>query len=226
MLEDWILMVGATFGALAPIANPFSAAPVFSSLTQRFPDDRRKQQARAAAYNTAAVLLVSLFAGAMILTFFGIGLPVLRIGGGLVVARIGFAMLNPEPEVRVSEADQAEARRMDDIAFTPIAMPLLSGPGSIAVTVSMATEVDRAAEYFAIAVGIVFLAIFSWLVLHYAGKVVRLFGVTGMNAMTRIMGLILVCVGIQFVTTGVIEGLAGDRVMQPIVDAVQRASGS
>jgi multiple antibiotic resistance protein len=194
-------------------------------LTQRFPDDRRKEQARAAAYYTAAVLLISLFAGALILTFFGITLPVLRIGGGLVVARIGFAMLNPEPEARVSEADQEEARQMEDIAFTPVAMPLLSGPGSIAVTISMATEVDRSAEYLAVAVGIVLVAIFSWVVLHYAGRVVKLFGVTGMNAMTRIMGLILVCIGIQFVTTGVLEGMTGDRVMQAIVDAVQRTSG-
>jgi len=225
MLEHWILMVGATFGAVAPIANPFSAAPVFASLTQRFSDDRRKQQARAAACYTAGVLLVSLFAGALILTFFGISLPVLRIGGGLVVSRIGFSMLNPEPESGVSEAGQKEARQMSDIAFTPIAMPLLSGPGSIAVTISMATEVNRAAEYFAIAVGIALVAIFSWVVLHYAGRVVKLFGVTGMNAMTRIMGLILVCIGIQFVATGFIEGIAGDRVMSAIVESVQRVSG-
>jgi multiple antibiotic resistance protein len=222
MLEDWILMVGATFGALAPIANPFSAAPVFASLTQSMPAARRKQQARAAACYTVAVLLVSLFAGAMILTFFGITLPVLRIGGGLVVARIGFAMLNPKPEAQVSEADQEEARHMTDIAFTPIAMPLLSGPGSIAVTISVATEVDRAAEYFAVAVGIVLVAIFAWVVLLYAGRVVKLFGVTGMNVMTRIMGLILVCIGIQFISTGLLEGLTGDHVMHAIAEAVRR----
>jgi multiple antibiotic resistance protein len=226
MFEEYIFMVGATFGALAPIANPFSAAPVFASLTQRYPKKRRKQQARAAACYTAGVLFISLFAGAMILTFFGISMPVLRIGGGLVVSRIGFSMLNPEPEDRVSEAGHEEAQRMDDIAFTPIAMPLLSGPGSIALTISMATEADRAADYFAIAIGIALVALFSWVVLHYAGRVVKLFGVTGMNAMTRIMGLILVCIGIQFVCTGVIEGVTGDRVMSAIVEAVQRVSGS
>jgi len=224
MLEHWIIMVGATFGALASITNPFSAAPVFASLTQRLPDDRRKQQARAAACYAAAVLLVSLFAGAVILTFFGITLPVLRIGGGLVVSRVGFAMLNPKPEAQVSEADEEEARQMTDIAFTPIAMPLLSGPGSIAVTISMATEVNRTSEYLAVAVGILLVVIFAWIVLHYAGRVVNLFGVTGMNAMTRIMGLILVCIGIQFVATGLIEGLTGDTVMSAIVEAVQRAS--
>ena len=126
MFEEWMLMVGATFGALVPITNPFSTAPVFASLTQHFPDNRRKQQARAAACYTASVLFVSLFAGAVILTFFGISMPVLRIGGGLVVARVGFAMLNPEPEARVSEADREDAQHMEDIAFTPIAMPLLA----------------------------------------------------------------------------------------------------
>ena len=225
MFEEMTLMVGATFGALAPIANPFSTAPVFASLTQRFSDNQRKQQARAAACYMAIVLFVSLFAGAVILTFFGISMPVLRIGGGLVVARVGFAMLNPEPEVRVSEVDREEALRMEDIAFTPIAMPLLSGPGSIAVTISMATEVDRAADYLAVAIGIALVALFSWAVLHYAGRVVKLFGVTGMNAMTRIMGLILVCVGIQFVATGLIEGLTGELAVQAIAEIVQRVSG-
>ena len=69
------------------------------------------------------------------------------------------------------------------------------------------------------------MALFSWFVLHYAGRVVKWFGVTGMNAMTRIMGLILVCIGIQFVSTGLIEGVTGDLAMQAIVEAVQRASG-
>ena len=134
-------------------------------------------------------------------------------------------MLNPEPEARVSEADREEAQHMDDIAFTPVAMPLLSGPGSIALTISMATEVDRAVEYLAVAIGIVLVALFSWVVLHYAGRVVKWFGVTRMNAMTRIMGLILVCIGIQFVVTGLLEGVTGDLAMQAIVEAVQRASG-
>ena len=69
------------------------------------------------------------------------------------------------------------------------------------------------------------MALFSWVVLHYAGRVVKMFGVTGMNAMTRIMGLILVCIGIQFVVTGLREGVTGDLAMQAIVEAVQRASG-
>jgi multiple antibiotic resistance protein len=89
----------------------------------------------------------------------------------------------------------------------------------------MATEVDRTSDYLAIAVGILSVAIFAWIELHYAGRVVNLFGVTGMNAMTRIMGLLLACIGIQFVATGLIEGVTADTVMPAIVEAVQRASG-
>jgi len=146
------------------------------------------------------------------------------MAGGVVVARTGFGMLNPEPEVRVSAAGQEQARCMADVALTPIAMPLLSGPGSIAVTIGMATEVDHAVEYLAIVIGIILVVLCSWAVLHYATKVERLLGIMGMNAMTRIMGMILVCIGIQFMCTGLIEGITSDRVMSAIVEAVQRAS--
>ena len=86
----------------------------------------------------AIVLLVSLFAGALVMEFFGISIPALRIAGGLIVARVGFGMLNPDPEPDVGETEHEEALQMTDLAFTPLAMPMLSGPGSIAVTVGMA----------------------------------------------------------------------------------------
>jgi multiple antibiotic resistance protein len=131
----------------------------------------------------AAVLLVSLLAGALILEFFGISLPALRIAGGLVIARIGFSMLNPEPEERLPEEDQDKR----DIAFTPIAMPMLSGPGSIAVTISMATSVTRPRDYLAVGIGILIVAFLSWLVLRSSTRIVDFLGTTGVNVLTRIM---------------------------------------
>ena len=112
-----------------------------------------------AAIYMAVVLLVSLLAGALILELFGISLPALRIAGGLVIARIGFSMLNPEPEEKLPEEDQKEALDKRDVAFTPIAMPMLSGPGSIAVTISMATSVDRPVDYVAVGIGILIVAV-------------------------------------------------------------------
>ena len=109
MFDDWLTLIGVTFGALLPIANPFSTAPVFVAISRRMSHSRRKQQARMAGLYMAMVLLVSLLAGALILEFFGISLPALRIAGGLVIARIGFSMLNPEPEEKLPEKDQKEA---------------------------------------------------------------------------------------------------------------------
>jgi multiple antibiotic resistance protein len=219
MLYDWLTLIGVTFGALLPIANPFSTAPVFVAITRQMSHAHRWQQARLAAIYMAAVLLVSLLAGALILEFFGISLPALRIAGGLVIARIGFSMLNPEPEERLPEEDQKEALDKRDIAFTPIAMPMLSGPGSIAVTISMATSVTRPRDYLAVGIGILIVAFLSWLVLRSSTRIVDFLGSTGVNVLTRIMGLILVCIGIQFIATGIFELVTDPGVVKAIYEA-------
>ncbi len=153
----------------------------------------------------ACILLVALMAGALILEFFGISLQALRVAGGLIIARIGFSMLTPEPERPISRRDQDESADKDEIAFSPIAMPLLSGPGSIAVTISMATSARNLLDYALIAVGIVIVAVVAWIVLRSASRIVNSMGRTGVNALTRLMGLVLVCIGVQFVVTGVVD---------------------
>ena len=209
----WLAVIGATIGALLPIANPFSAAPVFAAITQGESRKAKKRQARLAGVYMACILLVSLIAGALILEFFGISLPALRIAGGLIIARIGFGMLNPEPDRRLPKRDQEESADKDGIAFTPIAMPLLSGPGSIAVTISMATTADHYYDYVPIGIGIVVVAAVSWIVLRSASSIIEKLGRTGVNALTRLMGLALVCIGVQFIGIGVVELLAAQGVL-------------
>jgi len=226
MVEDWLALIGGTFGALLPIANPFSTAPVFAALSQRFSAAHRGRQARMAGIYMAAVLLVSLFAGALIMTFFGISLPALRIAGGMVVARVGFRMLDPEPEEELPEAHREEALETREIAFMPIAMPLLSGPGSIAVTISMATEVELASQYLAVAIGVVLVSLVSWLILRSSTRVAEFLGTTGMNALTRLMGFILVCIGVQFVLRGFMEAVTYPAVVDALTEAYTRLSGS
>ncbi len=213
LIQDWLTLVIATFAALLPIANPFSTAPVFVAVTKGMTAARRSQQARMASIYAFAVLTVTLLAGALILSFFGLSVYALRIAGGLIVARIGFGMLSPQPEEELDETEQAEALEMKDVAFTPVAMPMLSGPGSIAVTLGMATEVRHPLENVAIIVGIAAVAFVSWLVLRSSVRVVAFLGVTGVNVLTRIMGLLLVGIGIQFVLGGILEALTSERVI-------------
>lgn len=219
MIADWPTLVGVTIGALLPIANPFSTAPVFVAITRRMSHVRRNQQARMAAIYMASVLLVALLAGALILKFFGISLPALRMAGGLIIARIGFKMLDPAPEESLPEQDQREALDRRDIAFTPVAMPLLSGPGSIAVTISMATSVERTTDFIPVCLGIVVVAFISWLVLRSSSRIINVLGSSGVNVLTRIMGLILVCVGIQFVANGFIELLTDEAIATILMEA-------
>ncbi len=224
MLTEWVGTVLGTFVGLLPIANPFSTAVVFLAITTHLQRARAQQQARMACIYMVAVLLVSLFAGALVIEFFGISIPALRIAGGLIVARIGFGMLNPEPEKEVGEAETEEALTKQDLAFTPLAMPMLSGPGSIAVTIGMAAGAESLGEYLSIAVGIVLVAIVSWLVLRSAGRIVQVLGQSGMTGLVRVMGFLLVCVGVQFIGTGVVEIASNDEVLRAIFEAVERLS--
>jgi len=224
MIHDWLTLVGATFGALLPITNPFSTAPVFVSLTHRMSKARRRQQARMACIYTFAVLTVSLVAGALILAFFGISIHALRVAGGLIVARVGFGMLNPHPEEEIDDQSISEAMDSRDVAFTPVAMPMLSGPGAIAVTIGMATQVEHVIDHVPIIAGIALVSLTAFLVLRSADRVVDFMGVTGVTALTRIMGLLLVGIGVQFVFIGVFQPLVSDPVIGAILDAIQRNS--
>jgi multiple antibiotic resistance protein len=195
VLAEGLTTVLATFAGLLPIANPWSTAVVFLALTARLTEAERRRQATLACLYALGVLWVFLFAGALIMSFFGISIPALRVAGGLIVARVGFGMLSP-PDA--DAAADAPAPRLD-VAFTPLAVPMLSGPGSIAVTIGMAAGAESVPEYLAIAAGIALVIALSWGILRGARGVKRLLGEQGLDALTRIMGFLLVCIGVQFI---------------------------
>ena len=222
MLEA-LTLIGGTIATLLPIANPFSTAPVFATMTLGYSDKERLRQARMAVIYMTGVLLVTLVAGTLVLQFFDVGIPALRIAGGLLIARVGFSMVSPAPPAPVSAHSQDEIAPKQDIAFTPIAMPLLSGPGSMAATLSMASVAGGLMDDLNIAIGICIVAGISLLVLRSATFVADFLGVNGMDALTRVMGLLLVCIGIRFVATGFIDGFTDPRIIGAIVEAVRLA---
>src|SRR5271170_7239096 len=121
----------ATFLALFPIVNPFGGVPLFFSLTSTFDPAERKQTALKTASYVIAILVVFLFFGRFVLIFFGISLPELRIEGGLIVANTAWCIVTGDS--RITAAESSEASVKEDISLTPMAMPMLSGPGSIGV---------------------------------------------------------------------------------------------
>jgi multiple antibiotic resistance protein len=214
-------LVLATVLALLPVTNPPASAPAFLAMTERMTPARRLGQLRAACCFMAGILITFLVAGSLIMRFFGISIPGLRIAGGLMVAGIGSSMLTGAADRRPTEAGDEAPENDRDIAFSPLAMPMLSGPGSIAVTLGLTSLAKTWIDYVAIAIGIVAVAVIAYLTLRVSGSIVAVIGRTGMNALTKVMGFLLLCIGIQFIVNGVL-GIATDPA---IVRSIRDAAG-
>lgn len=199
----WELILGTIVGLL-PLINPLAAAPVFLAITEGDTPQRRNRQALMGCFYMVLILTSFLVGGSFIMSFFGISIPGIRVAGGIMVAGIGLSMLAPARTTLETEEEHEAARAKRDISFTPLAMPQLSGPGSIAVTVGFTSLATQWLDYAAIILGILVVAIISYLTLRLSTSIVRIIGVNGMNAVTKIMGFLLLCVGVQFVVNGAI----------------------
>lgn len=140
--------------------------------------------------------------------FFGISVPGNRIAGGMVIGFLGFRMLFPSEE-RITQKGKEEALQKPDISFSPLAKPSLAGPGVIATVITISSAIDsrhgydKVFAFAAVVIAILITAIIDWLVLRSAGFIRRILGVNGVDSLSRIMGFILVCIGIQFVIIGI-----------------------
>jgi multiple antibiotic resistance protein len=215
---DWLIegftLILSTIGTLLPIVNPFSTVGLVVTITAGLTAAERAEQVRRACIYMFFILTTFLVAGGLIMNFFGISIPGLRIAGGLIVSYLGFRMLFPETLV-ISKQEQAEAMQKPDVSFTPLAMPSLSGPGSIAVVLGLSSTLQQRGHilfsYAFVAVGIAATALISYAVLKAAARLDRVLGATGMNAMARIMGFLLICIGVQFIINGVTDITASLR---------------
>ncbi len=216
----WELILGTVI-ALLPLINPLATAPTFLAITEGDSPERRLQQLRKACLYMVAILVGFLIGGTFIMGFFGISIPGLRIAGGLLVAGIGSGLLMAPPRGELSQDPaHVEARAKRDVSFSPLAMPMMSGPGSIAVTVGFTSLATGWLDYAAIILGILIVAVITYGTLRLSERVVLVIGTNGMNALSKIMGFLILCIGIQFVVNGVL-GIATDPVvLKNIRDAV------
>ena len=222
LLHLWGIYLGTLIGLL-PIINPLSAGPTFLAITEGDSDERRREQARKGSLYMVAILVSFLIGGTFIMQFFGISIPGLRIAGGILLTGIGMNMLATQKTgVETDAVTQEAARRKVDISFSPLAMPMLSGPGSIAVTLGFTSLATGVLDYMAIIVGIVTVALITYAVLRLSGRLVQFIGPVGVNAMTKIMGFLLMSMGVQFVVNGVL-GIATDPALLRGIRAVLAA---
>ena len=192
----------ATFTTLFSIVNPFGAMPVFLTLTA---DDRAAERARTAlraCIYMVCSLMVAFFGGQYILNFFGINIQHLRIAGGILLMRSAFELLTPGANRdRVGPEALEASKQKDDISFTPLAMPMLSGPGSMAICIGLIrpTYVDKAMTV----AGFALVALAAFVILLFSLRLTRVLGKPGMAAMSRIMGFITLAIGVNFFATAI-----------------------
>jgi multiple antibiotic resistance protein len=216
----WQLILG-TVVALLPVINPLATAPTFLAITEGNSHARRMHQLRMACIYMIVILVSFLVGGTFIMGFFGLSIPGLRIAGGLLVAGIGSNMLlAPGRDPAVDHQANAEARAKQDVSFSPLAMPMMSGPGSIAVTIGFTSLSTGWLDYVAIILGILIVAVITYGVLRLSERIVGVIGINGMNALSKVMGFLILCIGIQFVVNGALGILTDPAVIHVIRDAV------
>lgn len=188
---------------VSPI-NPLGAIPVFLSLTSNHPKDWIRKQIFKTSLNVFVICVVSFLIGNYVLDFFGISINALKIAGGIIISRSGFQLLNAKHKKDVGKKIQSESLQKEDISFTPLAMPLLSGPGSISflINLSIQTNYDFTTSTYAI-ISILLASISIFIILKLAPKILSYMGQAGLKSMSKIMGFIVLAIGIQLIISSI-----------------------
>lgn len=206
LTENTLLVVGALF----PIVNPIGNTPIFLSLTRGLSGRGRIALARMIAINGLTLIVVSIFIGTHILAFFGISLPVVQVGGGLVVISTGWALLRApnvdqtDPKKGGQECSEVDYSRQ---AFYPLTLPLTVGPGSISVAIAVGANRPEGSEWHwpliaGMLLGALLIAASIYLSYRFAERIGRTLGDSAMNVIIRLSSFILVCIGVQILWNG------------------------
>ncbi|HET7371323.1 MAG TPA: YchE family NAAT transporter [Gammaproteobacteria bacterium] len=191
------------FAALLAMSNPIGAIPIFIDLTSTETESQRRKTAFNAALTAEVVLVVTLLAGEVILNFFGISIASFRVAGGILLLLMALSML----QARVGAVKQTAGERQrgveqDSVAVVPLGLPLLAGPGAISTVILYSQHGAPWWHGIGLAITITVIALLIWLSFRAAPLLVRALGKTGINVVTRIMGLITAAIGVEFIAAG------------------------
>lgn len=210
-------IIGLGLMLILPLANPLTTLVLFLSLAQGMPEAQQRRQIALTCVYVFLIMMVAFYGGQMVMRTFGISIPGLRIAGGLIVGLIGLQMLfTPQASGSAAEAGEKAAQLHDqgatssvDIAFVPLAMPSTAGPGTIAMLISAAAQIESGTGVspwvVLVAPTLTFLcfSLILWLCLRASKRIQRRLGNGGIAAISRLMGFLLVCMGTQFIITGI-----------------------
>ena len=194
--------------ALLAIVNPIGAIPFFIHFTQSFNDEQRARTIRISAITAFMVIAVSALAGLKIIEFFGISIASFQVGGGTLLLISALSMLNAQPaESKPSDVTEGDQKidAGDSIAVVPLTIPLLTGPATISTMVIYAQRTQKWLELGVLVGYGVVVGIATWLAFNASGRIAKLLGRTGINVMTRLMGLILAALAVEIMAEGLVR---------------------
>jgi multiple antibiotic resistance protein len=198
-VHNFIDSVGEMYGELFPIVSPLSVIPIFAALTAGRPMPERMRIALKSAFFVFGILFVFLFAGEPLLHHFGISIEALQIAGGIIVGLTGLRMVLAD----VPEQADIGVDASRDASFSPLAMPLLAGPGALGALMALEARRNSDTALPGFIVGIVLIAVTVYVCLALGGQIVRVIGAAGVDALNRIFGLLVMAIGVEMVVHGI-----------------------
>jgi len=198
VFDTWILPIIS----LLFIVDPFAVVPTFLSMTSHESSERRRRIALKAAVGCALILALFASAGGLIFKIFGITLPAFRIAGGVILGLSALEMVRAERRTRETREEVAEGAEKQDPAITPLAIPMLAGPGAISTVLVLMNRHSGWSEVLPIYTAILGAGIATFLILRASEPFHRILGQTGINVLSRLMGLVLATVAVQFILDG------------------------
>lgn len=195
------------FAALFSVLNPLGAVPIFVGLTQDYTKGERSRVSLLTALNVFIILIISFFIGEYVLKFFGISIDALRIAGGLIIVSSGFSLLtgNFNKTRGVNKKVESDAQTRNQIALTPLAIPMLAGPGSISLLIAFYQDYTKISEKIIAVISIFAVAIVIYFILKSAHYLSRILGASGIVAISRIIGFIVIAIGVQYISSSIVN---------------------
>ena len=191
---------------LFTLINPIGISPILIIMTERFSKKEKINIAQKGSLTAFITLILFSLLGSVIFNFFGITIEAFQIMGGILFFRNGLRMLDSKiGRSRTTPAEQEESEESDDIAVSPIGIPLIAGPGAITAAMLLSSQTPKLYSYFTLIFSIIFVLSLVYLILRNGDMILKLLGTTGIRIIQRLMGLILMVIAVQFVINGVIS---------------------
>ncbi len=190
-----------SLGVMFPMINPIGHAPIFYSMTELYTSEERRKTAIKTSWYTFLILFLSLFMGKYVLQFFGLTIDDIRIGGGLLVAAVAWKMLGNVK--KITEDEHSAAMEKEDIAFTPMAMPILAGPGAMSLAIGLRSYGDSSLCFAGYVAGFFSIALMTAFFFYFSDYFSKHLKTNTLGALNRLLGFLILGIGVNLITTGI-----------------------